>query len=128
MSINQCPNYPLSFKDDPKFLGLSVIWQTNCMSGSKRCKLYESLSCESSAHSFLNELHCSDVGRSASQELCRIVCREAKTEWEAANTRRCSNIARQHTHTYSLSSKTDHTAQSYTVEHNTRVEHLRRTT
>ena len=86
MSINQCPNYPLSFKDDPKFLGLSVIWQTNCMSGSKRCKLYESLSCESSAHSFLNELHCSDVGRSASQELCRIVCREAKTEWEAANT------------------------------------------
>ena len=56
------------------------------MSDSKRCKLYESLSCESSAHSFLNELHCSDIGRSAAQELCRIVCREAKTEWEAANT------------------------------------------
>ena len=121
VSINQSPNYPLSFKDDPrkKFLGLSVIWQKNCMSNSQRCKLYESLSCESSAHSFLNELHCSDIGRSAAQELCRIVCREAKTEWEAANTRRCSYIVCQDRHTYkhfytyaTLSSKTDHRSQS----------------
>ena len=76
------------------------------MSDSKRCKLYESLSCESSAHSFLNELHCSDIGRSAAQELCRIVCREAKTEWEAANTRRSALTlfakTDTHTNTYTL--------------------------
>ena len=71
-------------------------------------ELYAWFSCESSVHSLRNELHCG-IGSNAPEELCRIVCPSAKSEWEAPNARRCRNIARKNILKYTLSSKRDHT-------------------
>ena len=71
------------------FVGL-LVWISSCK------KLYAWFSCESSVHSYKNELHCG-IGSTAAEELCRIVCPSAKSEWESANTRRCY-IVQQLTH------------------------------
>ena len=55
--------------------------------GGKKYKLHAFSSCESSVHSYKNELHCG-IGSNAAEEWCRIVCPSAKREWEAANARR----------------------------------------